>query len=134
LPLANPVEVGDKFFKVVLADGTVVPNSAFWATETDLAGLKGLRYDQIADRLGIPLVSQQGLKVEVVEITALRPGMTFTSIIAPTTELGANGTVWSIGKGDELPGLLARGRATELEYLDLTLKIREVVPLKVLVH
>jgi hypothetical protein len=100
MPLANPVEVGDKFFKVVPADGTVGPNSAFWATEKDLAGLKGLRYDQIADRLGIPLVSQQGVKFEVVEITALRPGMTFTSIIAPTTELGANGTVWSqSGKG-----------------------------------
>jgi uncharacterized Zn-binding protein involved in type VI secretion len=45
--------------------------------------------------------------------------------------LKGGGDIWKL---DELPALLAKGKATELEYLDLNLNIREVVPLKVLVH
>lgn len=69
-------------------------------TATRLAGLRGLSYDEIAARLGFPLASQQGTTFEVVEITALRNGTSFTSVIAGTTEIGKNGQVWRQTGGD----------------------------------
>jgi hypothetical protein len=95
MPVANPIEVGDKLFKIIPEGASVGPNSAFWATETELGKLKGLTYNQIAERLGLPLTSQQGAKFQVMEIAAFRNGTSFTSVIAPTTEIGANGMLWS---------------------------------------
>ena len=99
LPQANPIEVGDKFFKVIPEGGAVGKNSAFWATEGEISSLKGLSHDQIADKLGLPLASQQGTAFEVVSMKALSPGTSFTSKIAGTTEIGANGEVWSQAGG-----------------------------------
>ena len=99
IPLPNPIEIGDKFYKIIPEGGGVGPSSAFWATEAELATLRGASYDQIADRLGIPLLSQQGIRFQVVEITAIRPGTSFTSVIAPTKEIGANGVIWSQNGG-----------------------------------
>lgn len=95
LPDANPIEVGDKFYKVITEGSTVGNESPFWATREELNRLHGLSYDQIADRLGMPLASQQGVRFRVVEISAIRPGTSFISVIAPTTEIGAGGVVWS---------------------------------------
>ena len=99
MPMANPIEVGDKLFKVVPEGASVGPNSAFWGTETQVSTLNGLTYNQIAERLGLPLASQQGAKFQVMEITAVRNGTSFTSVIAPTTEVGANDMIWSQGGG-----------------------------------
>lgn len=99
MPMANPIEVGDKLFKVIPEGAAVGPNSAFWATDTQLRTLNGLTYDQIAERLGLPLASQQGAKFQIMEITAFRYGTSFTSVIAPTTEVGAKGMIWSQGGG-----------------------------------
>lgn len=95
MPMSNPIEVGDKFFKVVQEGGFVGTNSMFWFTEAEIGALNGLNYNQIADRLGLPLASQPGSRFQLMEITAFRRGTSFTSVIAPTTELGANGTLWS---------------------------------------
>jgi hypothetical protein len=105
IPLPNPIQVGDKFYKIIPEGGNVGANSAFWATEGELATLRGLSYDQIADRPGLPLASQQGSRFQVLEITALRPGTSFTSVIAPTTEIGSSGAIWS-QKGGGLQTLL----------------------------
>jgi enamine deaminase RidA (YjgF/YER057c/UK114 family) len=94
-PLANPIEVGDKLYKIVPEGGSVGSNSAFWATEQEMAALKGMSYDQIAGRLGLPLASQQGATFEVMTMSAQRPGISFTSVIAPTTEVGAGGAMWT---------------------------------------
>lgn len=99
MPLANPIEIGDKFYKIIPEGGSTGPNSAFWATREEVMALQGLSYDQIADKLGVPLVSQQGVKFQVMEISAIRNGTSFTSVIAPTTELGANGAIWSQSGG-----------------------------------
>ncbi|MBZ2207614.1 PAAR-like domain-containing protein [Massilia soli] len=106
IPLPNPIEIGDKFYKIIPEGGQVGPSSAFWATEAELATLRGASYDQIADRVGIPLISQQGIRFEVVEITAIRQGTSFTSVIAPTKEIGSNGVIWS-QNGGGLQTLLA---------------------------
>ena len=99
MPVANPIEIGDKLFKVIHEGGSVGANSAYWATETQIGALNGLTYDQIAEKLGLPLASQQGTRFQVMEITAIRNGTSFTSVIAPTTEVGANGMIWSQGGG-----------------------------------
>ena len=104
--MPNPIEAGDKFYKVIPQGSTVGPKSAFWATEQEIASFKGLSYDQIANRTGLPLVSQQGATFEVVSVKALSPGTSFTSVLAPTTELGANGAVLS-QSGGGLQTLLA---------------------------
>jgi uncharacterized Zn-binding protein involved in type VI secretion len=100
LPQANPFEIGDKLYKVVSEGGTVGAHSEYWMTRDQLSSFKGMSYDEIADRLGLPLASQQGVRYQVVEITAWRSGTTFTSVVAQTSEIGANGVVWSqSGKG-----------------------------------
>ena len=100
LPQSNPFVIGDKLYKVVSEGGTVGPNSEFWMTRDQFSSFKGMKYDEIADRLGLPLASQQGTKYQVMEITAWRSGTTFTSVVAPTSEIGANGVLWSqSGKG-----------------------------------
>lgn len=49
-----------------------------------------LSYDQITDRLGMPLVNQQTTRFEVFEVTAQKPTSIFQSVIAPTTQNGYN--------------------------------------------
>ncbi|MET0856320.1 MAG: hypothetical protein ABWY27_06190, partial [Telluria sp.] len=87
LPQANPFEVGDKLYKVVSEGATVGPHSEYWMTHDQFSSFKGLKYDEIADRLGLPLTSQQGTRYQVMEITAWRSGTTFTSVVAPTSEI-----------------------------------------------
>ena len=62
--------------------------SAYFGTEKDIASLKGLSYDQITDRLGIPLESQQTARFDVVKIVAEKPTTVFESTIARTTQNG----------------------------------------------
>lgn len=95
LPLVNPIEIGDKFYKVVTKGQSIGQSSAFWVTKDELTFLKAKSYDQIADRLGLPLASQQGTTFQVFEITAFRRGTSFTSKIASTNEIGEAGAVWS---------------------------------------
>ncbi len=95
LPVAKAVDIGDKFYKVVTEGAAVGDKSAFWATKEEVLALKGMSYDQIANKFGMPLISQQGKAFQVVEVTALRNSTSFTSVIARTTEVGANGTLWS---------------------------------------
>lgn len=113
IPIPNPIEIGDKFYKIIPEGGAVGPTSAFWMTEAELAALRGASYDQIADRLGVPLASQQGVRFEVVEITAIRPGTSFTSVIASTKEIGLNGAIWSQKGGDLQTLLLDRSMLTD---------------------
>ncbi len=95
LPIAKTVDIGDKFYKVITEGAAVGEKSAFWATKEEVLALKGMSYDQIASKFGMPLISQQGSAFQVVEVTALRQSTSFTSVIARTTEVGANGTLWS---------------------------------------
>ncbi|MES2756160.1 MAG: hypothetical protein V4693_02210 [Pseudomonadota bacterium] len=94
LPVAKSIEVGDKFYKLVTEGASIGENSAFWATKDEILALEGKSYDKIANQLGMPLISQQGTRFQVSEITALRSGTSFSSIIAPTTEIGAKGIPW----------------------------------------
>jgi hypothetical protein len=86
--LANPVEIGNRLYKVVPEGRMPGPNSEYWATREEIDALKGLDRDQIANRLGLPLESQQVPRFDVVEIKAMHPTTTFTSKIAPTTQNG----------------------------------------------
>ena len=113
LPQANPVGVNDKFYKVISDGNKVGPNSAFWATKRDIDALRGLSYDQVANRLGLPLASQQGTRFQVVEITAIRPNTSFTSKIAPTVEVGSDGNVWKQSGGDFQTLILDRSDFTD---------------------
>jgi uncharacterized Zn-binding protein involved in type VI secretion len=112
LPLPNPIEMGDKFYKVVTEGADVGKNSAFWATREEINALSGMGYDEIANALGVPLASQQGRVFEVVEITAVRPGTSFTSVIAATTEIGKNGEIWAQAGGRQQTLLLNRADFT----------------------
>src|SRR5450830_523674 len=120
LPHANPIEVNDKFYKVITEGGRVGAESAFWAKEADIAALKGLSADEIASRLGLPLVSQQGVRFQVVEIRALRPSTSFTSVIAPTSEIGADGRVWSQVGGEMQTLLIDRSPFTSPALTTIT--------------
>jgi hypothetical protein len=88
LPLANPVEIGDRLYKVVPEGSMPGAKSEYWATRDQIGALEGMSRDQIANRLGLPLESQQAARFDVVEIKAMRPSMTFDSKIAPTTQNG----------------------------------------------
>ncbi|WP_028455956.1 hypothetical protein [Chitinilyticum litopenaei] len=88
VPKAASVSPGEKLYKLVPEGEMPGARSAFWATKDEVAALKGMSRDQIADRLGIPLESQQLPRFDVVEITATRPTTTFSSTIAPTTQNG----------------------------------------------
>jgi hypothetical protein len=88
LPDAMSVNVGDKLYKVVPEGSMPGQYSAYFATEKELNALRGMSYDQISDRIGIPLESQQTLRFDVVEVTATRPTTVFDSVIARTTQNG----------------------------------------------
>jgi hypothetical protein len=87
-PLANPVEVGDRLYKVVPEGGRVGPNSAYFMTESELKALKGLDADAIGSRLGLPLESQQAGRFEVLEVRATSPTIVYDAKIAPTSQNG----------------------------------------------
>jgi len=94
-PLANPVEIGNKFYKLVPKNSMPGPNSEFWMSKAEMESLRGLNADQIGDCLGLPLESQQAGEFDVVQITAIHPSMSYTSRIAPTSQ---NGWTQSGGK------------------------------------
>lgn len=120
LPQANPVSISDKFYKII-SDGNVVgANSAFWATKGDIELLHGLSYDQIADRLGLPLASQQGSKFRVIEISAIRPSTSFTSRIAPTVEIAGDGRTWMQSGGDLQTLIVDRSSFTDPIFTDIS--------------
>ena len=99
LPQANPVEVGDVFYKLVPQNIDVGPQSAFWTTEDQISSLRGLSSDEVANRLGLPLAQQQGGGFRLFRIRATSRGISFTSRIAPTSELGAGNVLWTQNGG-----------------------------------
>jgi hypothetical protein len=88
LPKAIELTPGESLYKVVPEGGTPGKYSAYFGTEQEINSLKGLSYDQISDRLGIPLESQQTLRFDVVKVTANQPITVFESVIARTTQNG----------------------------------------------
>lgn len=87
-PKKISVVEGDKLYKVVPEGTPPGKYSAYFGTKEEIASLKGLSYDDISDRLGIPLQSQQTIRFDIVEVTAIKKGNVFESVIAPTTQNG----------------------------------------------
>ena len=106
-PLANPLDKGDTLYKVMPEGQMPGDKSAFWATRKDIASLRGLDRDGIANRLGVPLESQQAARYDIVEITAQRPTIVHHSQIAPTTQNG-----WSQTAGGSQTLVTDRGSFT----------------------
>lgn len=88
LPKAVDLVAGDSLFKIVPEGTLPAPYSAFFAAKDEVTALVKMSYDQIADRLGIPLESQQTLRFDVVEVKATKAVTVFESTIAPTTQNG----------------------------------------------
>ena len=85
---AVDIAPGDALYKIVPEGQTPGKYSAYFATEQEIQGLKGMSYDQISDRIGIPLESQQTARFDVVRVTATEPTTVFESTIARTTQNG----------------------------------------------
>lgn len=118
LPYANPVEVGDTFYKLVPQGSGVGPLSPYWATESQIAPLRGLSPDEIANRLGLPLAQQQGEGFSLYSVRATSPSISFTSRIAPTEELGANGVIWRQESGAQQTLLINRRGFSSPQLVD----------------
>jgi uncharacterized Zn-binding protein involved in type VI secretion len=88
LPKAIDLVPGDVLYKVVPEGKMPGQYSAFFATKEELSSLKKMSYDQISDRIGIPLESQQTLRFDIVEVVATKPVTVFESVIAPTVQNG----------------------------------------------
>ncbi|MCE3606030.1 hypothetical protein LXA47_20820 [Massilia sp. P8910] len=88
LPKAIDLSVGDSLYKLVPEGNMPGKYSAFSATKDEVAALKGMSYDQISDRIGIPLESQLTLRFDVVEVKATRAVTVFESTIARTSQNG----------------------------------------------
>ncbi|NHZ98853.1 hypothetical protein [Massilia sp. CCM 8734] len=88
LPKAVDLAAGESLFKIVPEGNMPGPYSAFFATQDELTTMKGMSYDQISDRIGIPLESQQTLRFDVVEVKATKAVTVFESKIASTTQNG----------------------------------------------
>ncbi|MDM5176852.1 hypothetical protein PO883_06525 [Massilia sp. DJPM01] len=88
LPKAIDLAAGESLFKIVPEGNMPGPYSAFFATQDEISALKGMSYDQISDRIGIPLESQQTLRFDVVEVKTTKNVTVFESTIAPTTQNG----------------------------------------------
>ncbi len=82
------ISAGEKLYKIMPEGDMPTEHSAYFATEGEINSLKGLSYDQISDKLGIPLESQQTTRFDVVEVTAKQQTNVFKSVIAPTTQNG----------------------------------------------
>jgi hypothetical protein len=87
-PKKISVTEGGKFYKVVPEGTPPGKYSAYFGTKEEIASLKGMSYDDISDRLGIPLESQQTIRFDIVEVTAIKKTNVFESVIAPTTQNG----------------------------------------------
>ena len=87
-PKAIDVAQGEKLYKVVPEGSQPGKYSAFFGTEKEIKSLQGMSYDQISDKLGIPLESQQTTRFDVVEVIAKEKTTVFESVIAPTTQNG----------------------------------------------
>jgi len=87
-PKAVSLAEGEKLYKVVPENSMPGKHSAFFGSEKEITALQGQSYDQIADKLGIPLESQQTARFDIVEVTAQESTTVFESIIAPTTQNG----------------------------------------------
>jgi hypothetical protein len=85
---AIDIAPGDALYKVVPEGELGGKYSAYYATEQEIANLKGLSYDQITDRLGIPLESQQTGRFDVVQVIAKEPTTVYETVIANTTQNG----------------------------------------------
>lgn len=88
LPKAVELAPGESLYKLVPEGDTPGKYSAFFATKDEISSLKGMSYDQISDRLGIPLESQQTLRFDVLEVVANRKITVFESTIASTSQNG----------------------------------------------
>ncbi|ATQ75717.1 hypothetical protein CR152_15155 [Massilia violaceinigra] len=88
LPKTIDLVAGDALYKLVPEGDIPGKYSAFFATKDEISALKGMSYDQISDRLGIPLESQQTLRFDVHEVTANRAITVFESTIARTSQNG----------------------------------------------
>ncbi|MDQ1816574.1 hypothetical protein RBA41_25060 [Massilia sp. CCM 9210] len=88
LPKAVDLAAGDSLYKLVPEGKMPGQYSAFFATKDEVSALKGMSYDQISDRIGIPLESQQTLRFDVVEVKATRAVTVFESTIARTSQNG----------------------------------------------
>lgn len=87
-PAAVDLAPGDTLYKVTPEGTTPGKYSAYFATKDEIAALRGMSYDQITDRLGLPLESQQTIRFDVMEMTAKKPTTVFQSLIARTTQNG----------------------------------------------
>ncbi|MDQ1924120.1 hypothetical protein [Massilia pseudoviolaceinigra] len=88
LPKTIDLVAGDSLYKLVPEGDMPGKYSAFFATKDEISALKGMSYDQISDRLGIPLESQQTLRFDVHEVSANRAITVFESTIARTSQNG----------------------------------------------
>jgi hypothetical protein len=86
----NAIDIapGDALYKVVPEGQMPGKYSAYFGSEQEIANLKGLSYDQITDRLGIPLESQQTMRFDVVQVVAKEPTTIYETVIANTTQNG----------------------------------------------
>ena len=90
LPKEVHIAAGEKLYKVIPEKGTVGGGSPYFATEAEIESLMNLSYDQITDRLGMPLLNQKTTRFEVFVVTAKKDTNIFQSVIAPTTQNGYN--------------------------------------------
>ncbi|NHZ36091.1 hypothetical protein [Massilia rubra] len=88
LPKAVDLAPGQSLYKLVPEGDIPGKYSAFFATKDEMSSLKGMSYDQISDRLGIPLESQQTVRFDVHEVVANRKITVFESTIARTSQNG----------------------------------------------
>lgn len=88
LPKAMNLLQGDTLYKIVPERSMPNQYSPFFARESEIRLLTDMSFDQIADRFGLPLESQQALRFDVVKITANQPVTVFESIVAHTTQNG----------------------------------------------
>jgi hypothetical protein len=86
LPDPLPVKAGEKLYKLTPTGAS--PYSPFWATEAEIAKLKGLSNAEIADRLGLPVQSlpKEGKPFVLQSITAEKDVEIFRSTIAPVSQ------------------------------------------------
>ena len=88
MPEAIALVAGDCLYKLVPAGAVPGKCSAFFATADEMSVLKGMSFDQLCDRIGFPLESQQTRRFDIYEVVAKHAITVFTSTIAGTTQNG----------------------------------------------
>ena len=88
--LPRPVNVnkGDKLCKLVPEGEFPGKCSAYFVDKAEIDRMYGIGYDDITDKIGIPLESQQTEKFNLFEVEAIENSTVFQSTIAPTTQNG----------------------------------------------